>query len=679
MNQTSPTLNLKLSCTEYSSSIQKSLNDLLNIKVDSELKPESISQFDDSEDLYFSILFTGQVYGEFLFGLRKQTALDMLGIGYEPGQYEKTYWENRADILDAFKEVINMGAGQALKNLKVAYPDVSITPPKAIEGRITLSSYAIEQVKLTHRSGIMSCYVYIDYMKLDISETMEKNKRLNQAKSEFLSNMSHELRTPLNGMIGMLDILKSSINSPVQKEQFQVIYHSGEFLLSLISDILEFSKIESGKLEIENRSFDLVQSVEKVIESLAPGVFSKGLDLHLQVCPKTAHRYLGDETRIKQILTNLIGNAIKFTPSGSITLSVYPDETNNVVLKIKDTGIGIPKEKLATVFDSFSQVDVTDTRKYGGTGLGLTITKSIVAAMGGKITVESEEAIGTQFTVTIPLKVDHSVVSLPDQLIPNKDQIIVFSSKSEILESIKMVVESNQICSNLEIDSTINLNEKSTLIVELKLWNKASEDTKSVLIEKIKKSNCYLLFLLEPNHLNQMTEFHQKNSIEKVFFLTLPLSNRKLKNTLIQRPTMIRFGAENKDSQINPGANSKRRILVAEDNKINQVVIQTMIKKLGHEIHLVDNGLQAFKAIEDGSVFDLILMDCQMPHMDGYESTRKIREYETKVAKHTPIVALTANAFRETKEECFSCGMDDFATKPMTLDVLVKIIKDRTG
>jgi signal transduction histidine kinase/CheY-like chemotaxis protein len=677
VSQKSQTLNLKQSCAEYSSSIRKSLSDLLNIKVDLESSSESVSQLEDSEDLYFSILFTGQVYGEFLFGLKKRTALEMLGIAFDPGEYEKVYWENRADILDAFKEVINLGAGQALKSLKSAYPDVSITPPKAIEGKITLSSYSIEQVKLTHPTGVLSCYVYIDYMKLDISETMEKNKRLNKAKSEFLANMSHELRTPLNGMIGMLDILKSTIQSPVQKEQFEVIYHSGEFLLSLITDILEFSKIESGKLEIESKSFDIGLVIDNVVESLAPAVFAKGLDFHLQVCPRLSSRLVGDETRIKQILINLIGNAIKFTPSGSITLAVGPDDKNQVVMQVKDTGIGIPKEKLDSVFDSFSQVDVTDTRKYGGTGLGLTITKSIVQAMGGKIQVASQEAVGTQFTVSLPLRPDSSVAPVLEVSIPDSDKLVIFSSKSEMRETIKMIVESDSIKLDGKINPDQELSDKSSLLIEMKLWQKTSQEIQDKMIALIKQVNPYVIFLVEPNDLSQVSNIHDKSNFEKLYFQTLPISNRKLKSILINRPTMIKkgLGIDSRSSQ--QTAQHGRRILVAEDNKINQVVIQTMVKKLGYEIQLAENGSQAVKLVEEGNVFDLILMDCQMPIMDGYEATRKIREFEIKIGRHTPIVALTANAFRETKEECFACGMDDFATKPMTFEILEKILKNQ--
>jgi signal transduction histidine kinase len=480
-----PNLDLKKSCTFYSSSMQKTLQDLLNVEVATGPGAESVKNLEDKEDLYFSILFTGQIYGEFLFGLSKKTALQMLGIDFQPVDEQKIYWQNRQLVLDSFREVINIAAGSSLSQFREMYPDLSITPPKAIEGQITLSAYEIECAKLTHSSGNMSCYIYIDHMRLEIKKTIEKNtedlnqekikqeelKRLNKAKTEFLANMSHELRTPLNGMIGMLDVLKRSTLDRIQREQFDVIYRSGEFLLSLISDILEFSKIESGKLELEKRSFDLKNAIESVIESLAPVVYQKGLDFNVFINPLIYGNFIGDETRFKQVLVNLVGNAVKFTPTGSITISANPTKDSRLIIKVIDTGIGVPAAKISSIFGSFSQVDVSDNRKYGGTGLGLTISKSIVLAMGGDLSVESQEAKGSQFTIDIPIQ-KTSGGKDPTKLSELDGQsLTLITEDSHLGNSIQTYIKamSNQ-CKVSVTGNLQSVNSTSSLIFDTKLW-----------------------------------------------------------------------------------------------------------------------------------------------------------------------------------------------------------------
>ena len=667
-------VDLKQACSIYSDSVQKALHGLFDITLDKGASTLAVDHLERHDDLYFSILFTGQIYGEFLIGINKKTALALLGFSINEGDFESYYSKNRGDVIDSFMEVINIAAGTTLGKLKENFPDLSITPPKAIEGSITLSSYQIEKTKLTHTNGSLSCYIYIDYMKLEITAKQEELRRLNKAKSEFLANMSHELRTPLNGMIGMLDILKDSKMSMIQKEQFQVIYSSGEFLLSLINDILEFSKIESGKLEVELKPFDLRKAVDSVAENLASVVFAKGLDFHVYIDPMINGNYKGDETRLKQVLVNLLGNAIKFTPTGCISVVAESTKENNIRIRVSDTGIGIPKNKLESIFNSFTQVDASDNRRYGGTGLGLTISKSIIKAMGGSIHVQSEEAKGAEFTIEIPLPKEEATPSPAWPFLKLKGKNIwILTEEENMRQCLESYLGSFHPSNKIRLmRDAAEVNKGDVLIVDFRYWNDQRH-----LLEQIKPQDMYCLFLLAAKEQAEFDQLQKKQSPYPCYVLNRPVSLANLKRALDVMPVLNESNVTGLAPVRTVGSKegSKKKVLVVEDNKINQVVIATMLKQLDYEIEMVDDGEKAVKLIEQRKLYDLILMDCQMPVMNGYEATRAIRDLETKSHTHIPIIALTANAFRETKEECFDCGMDDFATKPIKFEALKNVMQ----
>lgn len=683
--KTSGTIDIQKECQLYSRSIQNALHDILNVNVTATTDAERVSQLEEEDNLFFSILITGQIYGEFLFGLNKKTALKMLGIGIEDDK--QAYIQNRLDVLDAFKEVINIAAGKTLAELKNVFPDLSITPPKAVEGHITLPNYEMARTYLHHLSGRLSCYIYIDYMKLDVATLLEKDKellkisnekqeelkRLNKAKSEFLANMSHELRTPLNGMIGMLDILKTSKLSSVQMEQFDIIYRSGEFLLSLISDILEFSKIESGKLETENKKFNLRDAIESVTESLSSMIFGKGLDFNVYINPTIANEYLGDQTRLKQVLMNLLGNATKFTPSGSIYVDVDVSEDQQIVIKVTDTGIGIPADKIDTLFSSFSQVDVSDVRKYGGTGLGLAISKSIIEAMGGSIQVKSEEAKGSEFTLKIPFEIVPGS-SGDEKVIPKNNFKIIGAGPAVVHTLSKYLISHAKNCeiNIMSISEDILLQENDILFIDLKFWQKLERDLILKFVEKVKRANTYVVFLTLPRELEVVQAIAREHDWGRIYFLNRPIEYKRIISLLKKNTYLSLRQAEDVKKVLS--AQENRKVLVVEDNKVNQVVVTTMLMKLGYEADVVGDGQQAFNLISKGSSYYFILMDCQMPVMSGYDATRAIRKLEEVGQAHIPIIALTANAFRETKENCFECGMDDFATKPIKLETLKEVV-----
>lgn len=674
MKNSTINVDLKEACSIYSYSIQKALQSLLDIKVDQRVEANSNVGLEEQEDLYFSILFTGQVYGEFLIGLKKQTAIKMLGLGSETENEQQSYWKNRQAVLDSFMEIINIAAGNTLVQLKKIFPELSITPPKAIEGRVLLSSYEIEKNQLVHNDGNLSCYIYIDYMKLEIGEKQEELKRLNKAKGEFLANMSHELRTPLNGMIGMLDILKMSHMTSTQKEQFEVIYKSGEFLLSLISDILEFSKIESGKLEIENKPFNLREAIDTVVESLSTVVFARGLDFNIYIDSQIAGSYSGDETRLKQVLVNLIGNAVKFTPTGYVSVIAKVIQQDSIQIQVIDSGVGIPENKLDSIFGSFTQVDASDSRRYGGSGLGLTISKSIIIAMGGNISVKSEEAKGSEFTICLPLKklADPLVESQKIQSIKNKTiwTLVESESLSNVLQSYLSCIHDENKIKSLQASEKCEFNEDDIFLIEFKYWQKHK-----ALIEKMAEKS-YTIFITPPQDLESLNQVQLDLNLKNTHFLSLPITLGRL-ISVVSSSAHLDVHEEGLRHQNNhlTSALAKSKVLVVEDNKVNQVVVTTMLKKLDYEVDVVSDGQQAVDLIEQKAKFDLIFMDCQMPVLNGYEATKAIRKIEAARSTYTPIIALTANALRETKEVCFESGMDDFATKPIKFETLKEVIR----
>lgn len=670
MNFPSNQIDVKRGCSVYSSMVQKVLNDLFRIEVDSQNSAESVPELGPNEDLHFSILFTGQVYGEFLFAMSRKTAVKMLGYQEDGKSSEELFATHRTDIMDTLKEVINVAAGTTLGEFKTVFPDLSITPPKAIEGRVSISTQKIERARLTHISGELSCYIYVDYMRLDVKELMEKDRRLNRAKSEFLSNMSHEIRTPLNGMIGMLDILRASPMSAVQIEQFDIVYRSGEFLLSLISDILEFSKIESGRLEVEKNPFDLRLAIESVVESLSSVVLGKGLRFNIDLDSQINGMYLGDQTRLKQVLVNLIGNATKFTPTGSITVSARKTESSTIQFGVRDTGIGIPKAKLATIFESFAQVDVSDNRKYGGSGLGLTISKAIVEAMGGRIRVESEEANGTEFFIDIPLAkaiVPEGAVRLSHL---TNSLVHVVSREQAWADSIRGTLAAlNPHCgfSTPNLASEFSASACDFYLVDFETWSSESQDWRDKFTRQIGAAAA-VVFVARPNDLDSAAKL--QTQFQNFTMMSLPVTSGRLASALSPKTS----AGPKKDIGV-AVASSGQSVLVVEDNQVNQVVISTMLRKLGYRVEIANDGAEAFESLKAGKSYSLILMDCQMPVMNGYEATKAIRTLESTAGTHVPIVALTANAFRETKETCFECGMDDFATKPIKFDALKSVIQ----
>jgi PAS domain S-box-containing protein len=570
-----------------------------------------------------------------------------------------------------------------------------------VDSKGNVSQVMTTQVPLRDKNGRVTGLVgigrditHLKRIQGEMQKAREAAEAASRAKSEFLANMSHEIRTPLNGVMGMTDLALDTELTPEQREYLETVKMSGDSLLTVINDILDFSKIEAGKVDLEELDFNLRESLESTLKTMAVRADEKGLELLCEVAPEVPEVVRGDSSRLRQIVVNLVGNAIKFTDSGEIAVKVQVESNDgaNCVchFTVSDTGMGVSEDKRELIFKPFSQADTSTTRKYGGTGLGLTISTRLVQMMGGKIWVESEMGHGSQFHFTLRLgRADAKEIKLgaiaPPEVLEGVRVLVVDDNRTNcrILEGmlVRWQMKVTSVNGGKAALEQLSAARETGSPFGLILTDMHMPDMDGfALIEQIRMrpelATATIMMLTSAGHRGDAVRCGE---LGVAAYLLKPIRQSELREAIARvlgarqsegaLPLITRFSLEDAREP-----DAYLRVLLAEDNLVNQRLAVRLLEKRGHRVVVAATGLEVLGALEKES-FDLVLMDVQMPEMDGLEATAAIREKEKTTGLRQAVVALTAHAMKGDREKCMAGGMDGYLTKPIRPQELDELLE----
>ncbi len=617
------------------------------------------------KDLQGKFIFANQAYCEFTTR-RLDEIIGKTDFDFSPAEVAHKFQEDDHWVVKTGQQLRNIEVNQT--NGRTSWVEVIKTPVRDSRGRIV---------------GTQAIFWDVTERQLAVTE-LQRAKEVaevaNRAKSEFLANMSHEIRTPLNAVIGMTELVLDSPLNQMQREYLEMVLSSGESLLAVINDILDFSKIEAGKLDLECRAFELRETAGDTMKFLALRARSHSLELVCHIAPDVPDVVLGDPNRLRQILINLVGNAIKFTDAGEVILHVRLKEIKDgfavIHFEVADTGIGIPEEKIPTIFEAFEQADTGPSRRFGGTGLGLAISARLVGLMGGKLWVESQLGFGSHFHFTARFEmteIQSPTISPATAVRIQGASVLVVDDNRTNLQIYQEMLQNWGLKPTVAKDATDALLQLESAYQSCDPFQLLLTDAEMPgvdgfeLIRKVRADARFRnLAIIMSSSADRPTDQAMCSELNVAACLIKPVKQSELFDAIaeglgVTLPDDFAAGAHSLESPVRP-----LRILLAEDNKVNQKLAIGLLEKWGHHVTLAENGLQAITHWEQ-LPFDLIIMDVQMPEMDGLQATRAIRALEETRGGHIPIVAMTAHAMAGDREQCLNSGMDGYVTKPLRM------------